>query len=389
MYFAALLISLHALLFYGLPLAGILFAWLLLAVWFMFAGGAQALLTAVPVAIFTLLLNISIQLSGLERSMYYRPHELLKSSSPDFGDVYQPNTRFSMHMPFGDIEAMEKVGIQEPREIEYQTDALGFRNPTNYHGQKFVLVGDSFVAGLADTQSCITTEWLRREHHIDTYNLGYPGDMDDYVNRVRAFRSRYGKNFHVLLFVFEGNDFIPYSAKPPRSSSLLQRYYSWFKNSAIWRYTRALYLRGTQRHAGKNENASLVRDVGHHPIAFYSQDLVAVANRQALLDSQLRFTQALQALQPNLAQIFFVPSKYRVYARWLDPKPLPNEQWLYLERTAKQTGIPVHNLTPALEKEAERLLPQGQYVYWRDDTHWNCNGMRTAATEVAHVLSQD
>ncbi len=33
-----------------------------------------------------------------------------------------------------------------------------------------------------------------------------------------------------------------------------------------------------------------------------------------------------------------------------------------------------------------RQLPEGRYVYWRDDTHWNCLGMRAAAASVAAQL---
>jgi hypothetical protein len=131
-----------------------------------------------------------------------------------------------------------------------------------------------------------------------------------------------------------------------------------------------------------------VQEIGGKPVAFYSKEQALINNRSTLQETDLNFVSALQILKPNLTEIFFVPVKYRVYAQWLPAQSLPNEQWKYLAEAARQAGIPAHDLTPVLRAEAERLLPQGHYVYWRDDTHWNCNGMRVVAAEVARLLQQ-
>lgn len=386
LYVLAMLLSFHALLFYGFPRAALFAVWLILAIVFLFSGGAQAMLTAVSLALFTLLLNAAVHFTGLERNIYYRPHELMKSSDPDFGAIFKPDTQFSMNALFGDIEAIEKVGVKEPHEIAYLTDSLGFRNPSDYHGQKFVLVGDSFVAGANDTQSCLLSEWLRQEHTLDTYNLGFPGDMNDYVNRVRAFRRVKGNDFRIALFVYEGNDFRPFTNKPVARQSLPDRYFDLFRSSSLWRYTRSLYLRGQKKRSGEHAPPALVKDIGGKPVAFYSREQALINNRNTLQESDMKFISALQALKPNLTEIFFVPVKYRVYAKWVSPQSLPNEQWKYLAEAARQVGIPAHDLTSVLSAEAARILAQGQYVYWRDDTHWNCNGMRVVADEVARIL---
>jgi len=385
-YVVALLITTHVSLFYGFPDEVKIGAGLLLIILFLFIGSAQSLLLAISLALFTLVLNIGIHATGLEQSLYYRPHEILKFHLPDFGGVYKPNTQFSMHQPFGDIQATENIGIMEPHEITYQTDGIGFRNPSDYHGQQLVLVGDSFIAGVTDTQSCIVTEWLRREHQLDTYNLGHPGDMEEYVTRIKAFRKRYGDNFHALLFVFEGNDFnSPYTGKGEPRHGLFKRYTKAFRHTSVWRYTHSLYLRSIKSRS--NEVGAKVKVIGGQPVGFYKQDLAAVGNYTPLMENHLHFVAALQEIKPVVTQIFFIPTKYRVYGQWISPAPLPNEQWNYLAAAAKQVGIPIYDLTPALQAEAARLLPQKQYVFWRDDTHWNCNGMRVAANEVVHVLN--
>lgn len=386
LYWLSLLLSFNALQFYGLPGGALLAIWIILAIWFLFAGGAQAMLSAVSLVVFTFLLNAAVYFSGLEGGIYYRPHELMASSDPDFGPIFKPNTEFSGTALFGDIEALEKAGVKEPHEIVYHTDSLGFRNPSDYHGQKIVLVVDSFVAGANDTQSCLISEWLRKNYELDTYNLGFPADMNDYVNRVRAFRKVKGEDFRMALFVYEGNDFTPFTNQPHYKPSLNERYFSMFKNSSLWRFTRSLYLRGTKERKGGHKRVPQVQVIGGNPVAFYSREQSLVTNTTPLQEADLKFVSALQTLKPNLTEIFFIPVKRRVYSKWVSEQALPNEQWNYLKQAANQAGIPVHDLTPALIKEAERLLPQGQYVFWRDDTHWNCNGMRVAANEVARTL---
>ena len=148
----AALSILHALLLYGLPLPALAVVWLLLCMWLYRAGPAAAMLAAISIACFTLLLNITIGATGLERGIYYRPHEQMTARSADFGETFRPNSRTTLNALFGDIEALEMAGIKEPHEIAYVTDSLGFRNPADYRGQTFVLVGDSFLAGANDTQ---------------------------------------------------------------------------------------------------------------------------------------------------------------------------------------------------------------------------------------------
>jgi len=345
------------------------------------------MLAAVSLTVFTLLLNAAIHFTGLERNMYYRPSELMKASDPNFGSIYKPNTQFSMMAQFGDLEAIESVGVKEPHEIAYHTDNLGFRNPSNYHGQEFVLVGDSFVAGFTDTQSCILTEWLRRDHKLDTYNLGFPGDLNDYVNRVMAFRKIQGNNFRVALFVFEGNDFGPFTHQPYAKHTLLGDYYAMFKGSSLWHYTHWLYLRGIEKRHKSSTPQNMVEELGGKPVIFSTEDKGRLIQGGSMREDDMKFASAFEMLKPNLAEIFFVPVKYRVYAPLMAQEIRSNVGWDYLARAANQAGVPVHDLTPVLQAEAARLLPQGQYVYWRDDSHWNCNGMRVAAAEVARVLN--
>jgi len=48
----------------------------------------------------------------------------------------------------------------------------------------------------------------------------------------------------------------------------------------------------------------------------------------------------------------------------------------------------VIDLTQALVNESKRLLPEGKLTFWRDDTHWNPDGIAVAAQIVAKTLNE-
>lgn len=384
----AMVVGGHSFLFYGLPLVVLVSIFLGLVILTPMIGGAKSLLVSASLLAVTLLLNVTVAVTGVATSMYYRPHEMLASHDERFGPVYQRHANVTMLVRHGDIQAMENIGLYEPRGVEFQTDGLGFRNEEDYHGQRYVLVGDSFLAGNGTTQACLLSDRLRRDYALDVYNLGFVGDLAAYQRRLEAFRTLYGNTFRAAMFVFEGNDFVGWDDRKGLSKSQAFGYREFFRSSSLWRYTRWLYNRWTRKNAAK----SPVFTVGAAPVAFYQGHVNAVMNRDDLDDRVLRFSQALKQMKDMVVHIFFIPDKYRVYYPFLRQgayaAALPNKQWEYLTWAAGQAGIPVTDLTGPLREEASRLLPEGRYVFWRDDTHWNCEGMAVAALEVFRVLGQ-
>lgn len=88
--------------------------------------------------------------------------------------------------------------------------------------------------------------------------------------------------------------------------------------------------------------------------------------------------------------VLFVPDKYRIYSRLFDDSAvdqLPNAQWDYLSSVTARLGIPAVNLTEPLIERAQQIISDGRTVFWRDDTHWNREGISVGAAEVAKLLS--
>jgi hypothetical protein len=93
----------------------------------------------------------------------------------------------------------------------------------------------------------------------------------------------------------------------------------------------------------------------------------------------------LQKSQRKLL-VVIVPNKYTVYRHLLeDGQSLPDygEELVNRNESAlRALKIPVVNLTPILKARAEAGIDRREYVYWRNDTHWNRQGIRIATEEI-------
>ena len=103
-----------------------------------------------------------------------RVHHNVKKTPPHQAGVplYKKNKTVDMIQQSGNLKALaNKVNPDdgyileyEPRKMLFKTDSLGFRNNSNYNGQSFVLVGDSFIAGAANTQEHLLSSVLKNKH---------------------------------------------------------------------------------------------------------------------------------------------------------------------------------------------------------------------------------
>lgn len=325
--------------------------------------------------------------TGLGTAMFFRPTEMLRIGSDEFGYVYQPNRKMTMLSPFGDLEATLNINIKEPREIEFVTDELGFRNRKNYAGQNLFLVGDSFAMGEGSTQACMTTEVLKNSYHQDVYNLGHSGNQPrDYLNHIESFNKLYPNQSKAIVMFFEGNDFERFQYQPYWTNTS-QPYQDFFRKTNVFRYTRWLYLRASK--PNDNDGGPIVKTIKGYPMAFSSWYASNVTVKKPLDEEYMQWSKFFTRLDGKIALVVFVPDKYRIYAPLLDETPelpLPNRSWEYLQTLASEHNLPILNLTTPLTDSAAKNINSDQFVFWRGDTHWNCKGMAVAAFEISKAI---
>ena len=387
----ALLASLHLLLLYGLPGGVTLGLLVLLGVFYFRAGATAAVATTLSLGLATLVYAYAVHLLGLDERMYYRPHERLAEQEWDYGHrAYRKNESIEMRMPHGDLRVFGDQAPAQPREVVFRTDAEGFRNDRPYADGDWVLIGDSFVVGMGDSQADILSAQLARDHGLKVYNLGQPGDVSDYLLYWQAFRARHPGAAKGVLFLFEGNDFpeaADYESAAAERPGTLERwagrYYALFSSTAMHRVTKSMYKRATRTQDAASGSVQ-VREVGGQRMGLYAPYVEVSKRPSYTLPPAMQ--RDLETLMEGVERVFFIPTKYRVYAGILgDPSP-PHAQWDALAALCGKHGWRCSDLTPALIEASARLLPAGEFTWWLDDTHWNREGMAAAARVVAEGL---
>lgn len=384
----AWLFAFHILLAYGLPEGLFVALVLLLGILYWRVGAFGALTISLTLFMATVAYGLALKLTGLEDSIYYRPDEkYLQYDATNNHLIYQRNVHIDMQTPHGDLRSMTKEDIADPRFIKFHTDSDGFRNESDYHGQRYLLVGDSFIAGSGNSQEDMLATQLLRDYGLDTYGLACPGNPADYAAYVRGFTQRHGENVRVLLFLFEGNDF---EEGHGRNGNPLARYgrgyYEIFSGLNTYRVTKSLIKRLTRSRAIRQAKGLELFELGGKRMAFYRRYIEVT--RQLQPPKTEDFERAIESMQPYIERVYFIPTKYRVYARHLQPaETLPSAQWQYLSSVCRKHQLRCTDLTEPLVRESDALLKQGEFTWWRDDTHWNRRGIAVAARVVAADLA--
>lgn len=335
---------------------------------------------------------------------YYRAHEMLAEETR-----YQANRHVEMREEHGDLLAIDPQldrALAQPREMVFNTDSRGFRNDADLRDERLLIVGDSFVVGIGNTQADMLTAQLGRNHGITAYSMGFPAGPFQYANTVEAARAELGDDACIVVVMFEGNDFQPIDptelaarkAVPRGAQDFIKAYFGAVKAPfEVSRVFYGLYTRGMESlrvgvsapdadAASAASDVTFVRQVAGGPMIFL-KGYADVVQRDSYDDFgyiQEQFTRG----RPDL--LVFAPEKYRVYGPLLDEHPaagLPRAQPEHLARVAAALNVPLLDLTDAMLERSRELLQRGELTYWRDDTHWNPAGIETAARELARELS--
>jgi hypothetical protein len=90
--------------------------------------------------------------------------------------------------------------------------------------------------------------------------------------------------------------------------------------------------------------------------------------------------------------VVLVPTKFAVYAPLtagaLTTTPGMPGHFVELEAQLQSAGLSVLNLYPILTAHAQFEAARHRYLYWRDDTHWNADGIAIAAESIAGFMAE-
>jgi hypothetical protein len=275
----------------------------------------------------------------------------------------------------------------------FKVDSFGFRNAQDYHGQPYVLVGDSFIAGSGNSQEDTLGVQLKGLYGIEAYNLGHPAGAIDYGHNIQKFQNQYGGDFQALVFLFEGNDFGDESKLDAVAwvrdfkafyKKIFRVYKSFFRETHLYRYTFMAYKSLTSK---AKEVPVTVMQLGNHRVGVYNGYIKESNKTGYELTNEMEA--AFRPVKDKIRAFFFIPTKYRVYAElWQEPVgDLPDTNLKAAQELGKRLGIPVVDMTPAMKEAARRQLQENDaLLFWPDDTHWNKNGIAVGARVVCETL---
>jgi hypothetical protein len=316
---------------------------------------------------------------------------------------FQPRTHVAKRDAYGDLASAGNVRtLRQLHDEELQADAFGFRNPDDAETAHFggLVVGDSFTVASAVAEPDTLSGALQRRTGVRYYNAGQlaPLGPDDVAALAAALRIERGV---VVLQLLERKlresppeqiDQRParYEPRRPPPRGLWDRLVDPPEESEAGSPLRILCRRVVRLveddRLRPNPQAKFVsrrRLQNGEDMLFALSDEASSLDDPAITEAwvrYLRWYEAKLATQRLTLVVLLVPNKLTVYHPLVEehrPDGAP-----LLARVAAAlgaVGAPVVDTTSLLQRRAAELLPKRQYVYWRDDTHWNEAGIAIAA----------
>ena len=337
----------------------------------------------------------------------FRPWEaLVRYRPPDA--PFEPNRTYYNKRAYGDLAALGNLPqFRQYRTERFTTDTLGYRNAPHVVDEEVsaILVGDSFGLGLGVNDNETLSSKLSTPGGCIVYNAsssafgrvgrGIPDEILGVAHRLHL-RNR------LVIRVYAEDSGVPapdtplqkrmrklVASTPAVARHLVGRLKGLIEVSPLRMLSgRALRTVGDDEILPNADAPSVMKATlsNGDSILFLTSEADNFYRRREVTMGYWRWLRdGLRPAHFDL-MVVLVPSKYRVYRRFLvNPQTLGREGNDYpdrLEQALKAEGIPVLNLTSLLSDKAARDLEHGKYLFLLDDVHWNARGIALAARAI-------
>lgn len=314
---------------------------------------------------------------------------------------------------YGDLAAMTgDPTFREWRQIQFQTDELGFRNHSRPDKIDLLILGDSFGAGGGTTQNKMFSSVLESKYGIPTYNLSYPGGpYDEFVNFAHESpKLRFSPHATIVWAWYTGNDLpdstgefvgidqLPWNTK---LQAWLVQYHTYRNRSPLKQWWQIIQGERTST----DGNVVVRRLPTGEPFLFLrSQEEWAAQSRQAVeqhpnfikIKRSLEVMKALTLKQGLNLVVLILPTKGEVYPWILASQKAsiedahPSGFALATLAGCEASHVECHDTKPYLLEQGRRLYASsGKLLWWRDDTHLGEEGHAAVAEFVASILRRE
>ena len=324
---------------------------------------------------------------------------------------FEPNRVIVKERAYGDLAALGNLpSFREYRRQEFHADQLGYRNAGNIDDGNYagIVFGDSFAIAIDEQEELTLSGKLTKFSGARYYNAGpaiFPPSNE--IVRIAA-RLRLSSGVAVVELLERRVRQSPQASGIETDSvPVLQPKVAFLQEvrrlvAIIWDIRSRFPSPGRilcQKLLKEAQNDVILPNLHAHRVArimlnnhdevlIYPEDLVQVGDVDALTSSWSSF---LSSFRDRLAElnlkvvVLLVPNKYTVYAPFSSPSlnDPPGVHLLEtLENKLRSAQVPVVNVTSAFRVETAKTLPQHEYLYWRDDTHWNGRAIEIASEQL-------
>jgi hypothetical protein len=356
------------------------------------------------------LCDIGMRFMPLEFLTFRAWERALTSPEGTNPEPFHPGRVVLKKHAYGDLASLGNLpSLREYRDEEFRADKFGYRNfyAVDQLRSAGIVVGDSFVVASSVPADRTLSGDLSKLDGGYYYNAGrLPPPTPDVVSLLLSnLKIPSGTMIYVLLERRARS--APPSLDPaPSGTTAPPRKFGQIKvrgrGSRAWlklyedRSPAGMISRKIMRlvqndvlqpniYAGNVVRRTLQND---DEMLFFPADLEPVGDVGALSSAWAAYLKSFanRMAERNLETVvLLVPNKFTVYNPLLKGVPAqPGGELLMagIQRELRSANLPVVNVTSVYQSDAEKGLAQKSYLYWRDDTHWNANGIEVAARQL-------
>ncbi len=335
------------------------------------------------VIVFILLIEIIVP----ESAITYSPLEENKVKSKDlFIGPFYPNNNV-VRDGYGDLAHHTKYAILK-KDIAWDTDPLGFRNEAVVEFPDVIFLGASNIAGYSVSQENTISNQVSNFSGLSTYNMA-PCTFEKFTQLLDA--KIVSKPKIVVFGLVERALPFLQEIKPQQNSGLKNAFLT-LKNTTFFnglaRFIDILAKRSFIRFSTARINGATgngIQSPIHEKMFFFQGAPSQIKASQEIITRTADVISLYRNYCKNkgIEFVFFpVPNKETIY---FDLVPLDKQPQflhkLYIE--LKKRNIPTINTVTLFNQQNHNQL-----LYHFDDTHWNENGIKIAAKDIAKLVQK-
>jgi hypothetical protein len=357
---------------------------------------------APAVVLICLVLDISLRFLP-PRLITFRAWEAVTLFATGNGP-FIPNVAYRNPRSSGDLANLANLPhLRQYREESFSADAAGYRNrgetPKPFSG--ILLVGDSFTAGSGVSDSLTLSQQLADVSGRRVYNGAQTSNFWELLQHLQMTRGlvvwQQSERYALPTSAVPEQDWkrqIAYRAFGDKRAETVHEMHKYAMSFESYSPLEILFSRAVKLLQNDKIFPNPYREVVEVAKLRNGQEILFLASevkryeKDRPTDPEFFVHLKMQLQRKGIGLlVLLVPDKYVVYHDLLLPPPPRTDRPRYLdvvEQRLAAANVPVMNLTPKFSKQAASLLPQDEYLYWMDDTHWNGEGIREAAQAITN-----